>query len=218
MKDEPTKLIILRPSLIKAMIENSQKIIKDLEKRINSINEFPVSDHDAGSNAYLTLTVIVDAISKKDYDTLPEIIDDLLEAVLMNSRGNIGSAIANGFAGFFSVLNKETVDAKDLAQALEATFERAQKGFNPPEKKTVLDVMEAASKKAALEVEAGQNDPVLVLEKAIIEAKKALIETRGKFFKGRIIPTEDAGAAAFVPILEAFYKVFAENQQEGGKK
>jgi len=239
MKKKIERQIIFRPNLIKAMMEKAKVFIERIRDKLDELNFWPVPDKDTGKNAYLIFKGILDAISEKDYATLEELTEDLLENAQASARGNIGAAIANGFIGFFSVLNEEGIKAEELApeiwqwieeislpeakkekikvmdgnilaKALAAGFEKAYQGFNPPEKKTVLDVMEAASKEASERVRAGEEDTSIILKKAIVKAKDALAKTKGKIYKGEIISTEDAGAATFIPILEAFLKVFIE--------
>jgi len=239
MKKKIKRQIVFRPGLIKAMMEKGKIFIEKIRDKLDELNFWPVPDKDTGKNAYLIFKGIVDAISERDYATLEELTEDLLEHAQDSARGNIGAAIANGFIGFFSVLNEEGIRAEELApeiwqwveeislheakkekikvmdgnvlaRALSAGFEKAYQGFNPPEKKTVLDVMKAASKEALARVKAGEEDTPIILEKAIAKAKDALAKTKGKIYKGEIISTEDAGAATFIPILEAFLEVFIE--------
>jgi len=247
LEEKLKKQIVFRPSLVKAMIQISSTLLKAVKDELDELNFFPVPDKDTGKNAFLVLEGMVKAISEKDYANLTELIDDLLESAQDNARGNIGIAISNGFVGFFSVLEKEgksyqevapelwqwikqvfseeadeakikIVDGKLLAKALAAGFDMAYHGFNPPEKKTVLDVMEATKTEASAQVESGEEDPSVILEKAIVKARKALAETKGKIHKGKTINTEDAGAAAFIPILEAFLQAFAEKKERPDEK
>jgi len=243
------RMVIVTAILLERLVVQLKEFFEKKENRelLNKLNFFPIADKDTGENAYITLKGIVSAVSKKDYLTLGDMIDDLLESAQMQARGNVGTAISNALIGFFRELQKEGISSKDfapdlidwvkenlplsgnepdfeeidrriaaidgriIARAIGAAAEKVAKGFSDPQKKTVIDVIDAASKEAASQVESGENDPALVLEKAIAKAREALAETKGKLHEGKVIPTVDAGAEALVHILEAFASVFTED-------
>ena len=89
--------------------------------RVDALNVFPVPDGDTGTNMNLTLQAVLKAFERGPADTLTQIVHLIASGSLMGARGNSGVILSQLFRGFSRYLDKkETIDAKDFANALAA--------------------------------------------------------------------------------------------------
>ena len=96
--------------------------------KINKLNVFPVPDGDTGTNMSLSMA----SGAQYERDALDTHIGALATAtskgLLMGARGNSGVILSQIFRGFAtSVENKETLTARDLADALMSCAQIAYK-------------------------------------------------------------------------------------------
>ena len=115
-----------------------------LEKHVpvvNALNVFPVPDGDTGTNMFLTMQASVQEMSAVSEHSVAAVMHAAAHGALMGARGNSGvimSQILRGMAR--SLAKKETVTARDLADAFAEGSATAYKGVIRPVEGTLLTV------------------------------------------------------------------------------
>ncbi|MBM7543472.1 DAK2 domain fusion protein YloV [Weissella beninensis] len=186
----------------------AHKLTENAEK-INKLNVFPVPDGDTGTNMSLSMN----SGAQYERDSLDTSIGSLAQAtakgLLMGARGNSGVILSQIFRGFAkSVENKDTLSARDLADALMGGAETAYKAVMKPTEGTILTVIrEAAS--AANKSANKTYDVIAVMDKTVIAAQKALASTPDLLPVLKEVGVVDSGGQGLVFVLQAFYEALS---------
>ncbi len=127
-----------------------EKIVPD----INALNVYPVPDGDCGTNMLFTMRAsLAAAAGLTDGTGISLMAEAIARGSLMGARGNSGVILSQIWRGLFEGLkDKQTVDARDLAQALNSASEVAYRALSNPVEGTILTVMRdmaTAAKEAA---------------------------------------------------------------------
>ena len=184
------------------MIVHAHAAINAQKQTINDLNVFPVPDGDTGTNMTLTIGAAAREMKKNRYDAVGQAAQGTASALLRGARGNSGVILSLLFRGFSkAVKEKETIDGRDLAIALDFGVAAAYKAVMKPAEGTILTVSRLAAARAA---EAAREDPGVehVLEEAIKEGQIALagtIEQNPVLKKAGVV---DAGGKGFLVILQ----------------
>ncbi len=202
-------LEITQNELKKMILFSCERIERDKDQ-INKINVFPVPDQDTGNNLSATLKGIKEQIEDKDFSSIEELSNSVLEGALTGAQGNAGIIYTGFLAGFFPALNSNSsVDAEKLALAFKKGAERARESIQNPKPGTILDVVEAF----ASTFEEGakkEKDIVKIFYQALEEADKALEETPNKMELLKKAGVVDAGGLGFLMILETYLDILQE--------
>ena len=188
-------------SFAQAMIHAAASL--NLQKQqINELNVFPVPDGDTGTNMSLTLGTAAAELRKKQPRTVGEAAATNASALLRGARGNSGVILSLLFRGFAkAVKDKDTIDGRDLAIALDFGVAAAYKAVMKPAEGTILTVSRLAAARAA--GCARENDNLeAVLEAAIEEGHKALDNTINQNPVLKKAGVVDAGGKGFLVILQ----------------
>ncbi len=174
-----------------------------LEKQtINDLNVFPVPDGDTGTNMSLTIGAAAQEMKKKQYDTVGQAAQGVASALLRGARGNSGVILSLLFRGIAKALKeKETIDGRDLALALDFGVAAAYKAVMKPAEGTILTVSRLAAARAA-GFARENDDPAAVLAAAIDEGQVALAETQEMNPVLKKAGVVDAGGKGFLTILQ----------------
>ena len=174
-----------------------------LEKQtINDLNVFPVPDGDTGTNMSLTIGAAAQEMKKKQYDTVGQAAQGVASALLRGARGNSGVILSLLFRGIAKALKeKETIDGRDLALALDFGVAAAYKAVMKPAEGTILTVSRLAAARAA-GFARENDDPAAVLAAAIDEGQVALAETLEMNPVLKKAGVVDAGGKGFLTILQ----------------
>ena len=189
-------------ALLTRMIVHASASINSQKQSINELNVFPVPDGDTGTNMSLTIGTAAAELKKKSLRTVGEVASANASALLRGARGNSGVILSLLFRGFGkAVKDKETIDGRDLAIALDFGVAAAYKAVMKPAEGTILTVSRLAAAQAAA---AAREDPTpeAVLEAAIKEGHVALentIEQNPVLKKAGVV---DAGGKGFLVILQ----------------
>lgn len=194
----------LDPTKLKEMFLQAWKKIKENEEKINKINVFPVPDQDTGTNLERTLFGIKEKIEGKNFNSLKEISEKILEGALFSAQGNIGVI----FTGFLTGFLPNLAEGKSFFFAFKEGEEKARNSISKPKEGTILDVIEGAKK--GME---NENDLERLLERAIEEGKKALDLTRQKNEILKKANVVDAGGLSFLLILESFLETISKKEK-----
>ena len=188
-------------SFAQAMIHAAASL--NLQKQqINELNVFPVPDGDTGTNMSLTLGTAAAELRKKQPRTGGEAAATNASALLRGARGNSGVILTLLFRGFAkAVKDKDTIDGRDLAIALDFGVAAAYKAVMKPAEGTILTVSRLAAARAA---GAAREDNCFeaVLEAAIQEGQLALADTVNQNPVLKKAGVVDAGGAGFLLILQ----------------
>ncbi|MEQ2456425.1 DAK2 domain-containing protein [Flavonifractor hominis] len=189
-------------SFAQAIVHASASI--NLQKQqINELNVFPVPDGDTGTNMSLTIGTAAAELRKKQPKTVGEAASVNASALLRGARGNSGVILSLLFRGFAkAVKDKDTIDGRDLAIALDFGVAAAYKAVMKPAEGTILTVSRLAAARAASAAREHPDDPEAVLEAAIKEGHVALehtIEMNPVLKKAGVV---DAGGKGFLIILQ----------------
>ena len=173
------------------------------KQQINELNVFPVPDGDTGTNMGLTISTAATELKKKHPRTVGEAAATNASALLRGARGNSGVILSLLFRGFSkAVKDKEEIDGRDLAIALDFGVAAAYKAVMKPAEGTILTVSRLAAARAADAARKTPDDPEAVLEAAIAEGQVALEHTTEMNPVLKKAGVVDAGGKGFLVILQ----------------
>ena len=198
------------------MIRGGARFLRKNEERVNALNVFPVPDGDTGTNMNLTLT---SGVREMDKVPSPSRVGDLAEALskglLMGARGNSGVILSQLFRGFSkAVAGKETIGARELAEAFKRGVDMAYKAVMKPVEGTILTVSREAAEMGVIRSRQTE-EPVEVLAEMLSGARKSLERTP------QLLPilaetnVVDAGGQGLVFILEGLLSALRGEEISG---
>jgi len=203
---------ISQNELKKMFLFSYERIERDKEQ-VNKINVFPVPDQDTGSNMAATLKGIKEAIEHKDFNSIEELSQSVLDGALTAAQGNTGIIYTGFLVGFFPVIaNENSLDAKKLGEALEKGYEKARDSIQNPKEGTILDVIKAFADEVK-EKAKEEKDIVKVFYSALEKANEALLDTPNKMELLKKAGVVDAGGLGFLMILETFLDTLKEQAE-----
>ena len=194
----------------KMVAASSQRLNSNAEF-INSLNVFPVPDGDTGTNMNLSLASGAKYVAESTSTSVGELAKTLAKGLLMGARGNSGVILSQIFRGFGkSVEKKETLDAKDLADAITSGVETAYKAVMKPTEGTILTVARKAAE-AARKTAKNSDDCVEVIANAYEAAKEALATTPDLLPVLKEVGVVDSGGQGLTFVYEGFYDALTGN-------
>ncbi len=187
------------------MIHGGARLLQQNEEQVNALNVFPVPDGDTGTNMNLTLSSGVREMDKVSSSTrVGDLAEALSKGLLMGARGNSGVILSQLFRGFAkAVSEKETIDARDLAEAFKKGVDMAYKAVMKPVEGTILTVSREAADRGMIRSRQ-TDDPAEVMAEVLSGAQQSLEKTP------QLLPilaetnVVDAGGQGLVYILEGF--------------
>ena len=189
-------------AVFQRMIIHAHAAISAQKQPINDLNVFPVPDGDTGTNMSLTIGAAAAEMRKKQYDGVGQAAAGTASALLRGARGNSGVILSLLFRGFSKAIkDKETMDGRDLAIALDFGVAAAYKAVMKPAEGTILTVSRLAAARAA---GAAREESSFegVLEAAIQEGQEALAHTIDQNPVLKKAGVVDAGGKGFLVILQ----------------
>ncbi len=189
-------------ALFARMIVHGSACINARKQEINELNVFPVPDGDTGTNMSMTMGAAAEEMGKKSYDMVGSAANATANALLRGARGNSGVILSLLFRGFAkAVKEKETIDGRDFAIALDFGVAAAYKAVMKPAEGTILTVsrMAAAAAAAAAREDSGAEH---VLEAALKEGLVALENTTEQNPVLKKAGVVDSGGKGFLVILQ----------------
>ncbi len=184
------------------MVIHAAASIHAQKQHINDLNVFPVPDGDTGTNMSLTIAAAASEMKKKDYETVGQAAQATASALLRGARGNSGVILSLLFRGFAKAIKeRESIDGRDLAIALDFGVAAAYKAVMKPAEGTILTVSRLAAARAA---GAARENPSVehVLQEAIQEGQVALDNTINQNPVLKKAGVVDAGGKGFLVILQ----------------
>ena len=184
------------------MVIHAAAAISVEKQQVNDLNVFPVPDGDTGTNMSLTIAAAAGEMKKKSYDTVGQAAQATASALLRGARGNSGVILSLLFRGFAKAIkDRETMDGRDLAIALDFGVAAAYKAVMKPAEGTILTVSRLAAARAA-GCAREDNSVEKVLEAAIEEGQAALADTVNQNPVLKKAGVVDAGGKGFLVILQ----------------
>ncbi len=189
-------------ALFQQMVIHAAAAIQLHRQEINDLNVFPVPDGDTGTNMSLTIGASAAEMKKNRYGSVGEAAGANASALLRGARGNSGVILSLLFRGFSkAVKEKQTINGRDLAIALDYGVAAAYKAVMKPAEGTILTVSRLAAARAAAAAQA-ENCAESVLAAAIEEGHVALAETVNQNPVLKKAGVVDAGGKGFLVILQ----------------
>ncbi|MBQ8851856.1 MAG: DAK2 domain-containing protein, partial [Oscillibacter sp.] len=184
------------------MVIHASASLNAQKQPINDLNVFPVPDGDTGTNMSLTIAAAATELKKKQCATVGQAAQVAASALLRGARGNSGVILSLLFRGLAKAIkDRETMDGRDLAIALDFGVAAAYKAVMKPAEGTILTVSRLAAASAA--GAARENNSVeAVLEAAIAEGQIALENTVNQNPVLKKAGVVDAGGKGFLVILQ----------------
>ena len=184
------------------MVIHAAAAISVEKQQVNDLNVFPVPDGDTGTNMSLTIAAAAGEMKKKSYDTVGQAAQATASALLRGARGNSGVILSLLFRGFAKAIkDRETMDGRDLAIALDFGVAAAYKAVMKPAEGTILTVSSMAAARAAGTARE-DNCAEAVLAAAIEEGQAALADTVNQNPVLKKAGVVDAGGKGFLIILQ----------------
>ena len=184
------------------MVIHAAAAISVEKQQVNDLNVFPVPDGDTGTNMSLTIAAAAVEMKKKSYDTVGQAAQATASALLRGARGNSGVILSLLFRGFAKAIkDRETMDGRDLAIALDFGVAAAYKAVMKPAEGTILTVSRMAAARAAGAARE-DNCAEAVLAAAIEEGQTALADTVNQNPVLKKAGVVDAGGKGFLIILQ----------------
>ena len=184
------------------MVIHAAAAISAQKQHINDLNVFPVPDGDTGTNMSLTISAAAAELKKKQCATVGEVAQTAASALLRGARGNSGVILSLLFRGIAkSLKDRETIDGRDLAIALDFGVAAAYKAVMKHAAGTILTVSRLAAAQAAAAARE-ENAAESVLEAAIREGQEALADTINQNPVLKKAGVVDAGGKGFLVILQ----------------
>ena len=178
------------------MVIHAAAAISVEKQQVNDLNVFPVPDGDTGTNMSLTIAAAAGEMKKKSYDTVGQAAQATASALLRGARGNSGVILSLLFRGFAKAIkDRETMDGRDLAIALDFGVAAAYKAVMKPAEGTILTVSPAGTARE-------DNCAEAVLAAAIEEGQAALADTVNQNPVLKKAGVVDAGGKGFLIILQ----------------
>ena len=189
-------------AVFQRMMIHAHTAINAQKQPINDLNVFPVPDGDTGTNMTLTIGAAAAEMRKKHDDAVGQAAAGTASALLRGARGNSGVILSLLFRGFSKAIkDKETMDGRDLAIALDFGVAAAYKAVMKPAEGTILTVSRMEAARAAGHAREDESFEG-VLEAAIQEGTQALAHTIDQNPVLKKAGVVDAGGKGFLVILQ----------------
>ncbi len=170
---------------------------------IDALNVFPVPDGDTGTNMLLTMRSTIEEAYRAPDRSASAVAHAMAQGALMGARGNSGVILSQILRGLAQGLSeKESLNATDLASALQESSAMAYKGLSNPVEGTMLTVIKDIA--TAVQAEAADNggDMIAAMEAAVNAAGESVANTPNLLDVLRQAGVVDAGGQGLHTIFD----------------
>ncbi len=182
---------------------------------LNRMNVFPVPDGDTGTNMWLTLREVAQALRTLGDAPLPQVTETMAQASIRGARGNSGMMLSQFLLGLRDGLGDHpTASARDLARAIRTGFERLNGALDDPVEGTILTVARDAADEA--DAAADERDLKVFMRRLVTRAERSLQRTPELLQALKSAGVVDAGAKGFVRLLDGVKRLIEEGGQAQG--
>ena len=192
----------------------ARNLAKNAEK-INSLNVFPVPDGDTGTNMNLSMSSGATETKANIVDSIGLLGKSFSRGLLMGARGNSGVILSQLFRGLSQYIeDKETIDAKEFASALNNGVQVAYKAVMKPVEGTILTVARESAEAGV--AKSATTDSVEEVMKTILEAgKDSLQRTPDLLPVLKEVGVVDSGGQGLVCVYQGFLAAITGEEIEG---
>lgn len=184
------------------MMKSGAEVLKKNVEHVNALNVFPVPDGDTGTNMSLTIASGIKEMEKSQATEVGQMAKALSKGLLMGARGNSGVILSQLFRGFARALaGKETINARQFADAFYQGVETAYQAVIKPVEGTVLTVAREAAD-AAIKISWTASQPIEIMQTLYDHALKTLAQTPEMLSVLEEVNVVDAGGQGLVYIYE----------------
>ena len=207
MSDSSSGRTAVKPRLdgldLRAAIASATTLVERNAEVINALNVFPVPDGDTGTNMFLTLRQVGEAVESVGDASAGAMAQAMARGALMGARGNGGVILSQVFKGIAVGLEgRRDFGPAELAQAFQLASEYAYKAVGEPVEGTILTVMSRVA--AAARKSSSEGASIMdVMDAAVSAAVAAVAETPQLLPVLRQAGVVDAGGQGLLVILEA---------------
>jgi len=182
------------------MIISGANNLYNNKQEVDDLNVFPVPDGDTGTNMSLTATAIATALLEDPTSSATKAADKMQFAALRGARGNSGVILSQIFRGIAkSVKGMDSLNAQELAKALDAGSAAAYKAVMKPTEGTILTVARESATGALL---CESNEISDIIRAAVDRGAKALADTPKQLVALAQAGVVDAGGKGWMCVLE----------------
>jgi DAK2 domain fusion protein YloV len=192
-----------------AWLRRASTLIGESADALDTLNVFPVSDADTGSNLRLTLAGIARAVPAVHRGNLGAVVS----AAILSAHGNSGAIVAEMFSSVCRSLEQGLPGAgagpagTRVAVLLATVAEAAHRAVARPVAGTILTVAADAARAARSAAAATPDDALAVARAAQAEARAALLRTPDQLDVLAEAGVVDAGGQAYALLVDALVEV-----------
>ncbi|HRR89542.1 MAG TPA: DAK2 domain-containing protein [Eubacteriales bacterium] len=187
-------------------------------KLVDSLNVFPVPDGDTGTNMSLTMLSAVNEAEKCESAALSDIVASFSRGALRGARGNSGVILSQIFKGFVAaVSDKETLNAKTFAEALQAGTEIAYSAVTKPKEGTILTVVRVMAETAYALTKRKTVELEPFFEAVLASGEEVLAKTPEMLPVLKKANVVDAGGKGLLSIIKGFQCVILGKEIPSGE-
>ena len=191
-------------------------LVRAHEDELNRLNVFPVRDHDTGTNMAATLEGVVKAVEATRGRPMSELAAAVIDAALLEARGNSGTILAEALRGLFETWAPlEVVGPADLVEGFRAAAERARESVLEPVEGTILTVARATAEAMTELAPAGVGALLAGGAEAAGRAVEATTEQLPALRRAGVV---DAAARGYELCLRAFAATVAGELAPAGRQ
>ena len=187
-------------------LRRAEQVISASADALDTMNVFPVSDADTGSNLRLTLRGIAQAVPRADRESL----DAIAQAAILSAHGNSGAILAEMVTSVCRTLEQQSQPLPSgslVAVLLREVAVAATQAVAAPVAGTILTVADRAADAAERAALADAHDALAVATAAQSQAREALQRTPDQLGVLAQAGVVDAGGQAFVLLLDVVVEV-----------
>lgn len=195
------------------MLLSGASVLNRHTEELNSLNVFPVSDGDTGTNMMKTLTGGLSHVEREaDETSIAKAADDFANGAVLSARGNSGVILSQIFAGINEGLSGlESAGPAQVAAAYRRGIETAYAAVQNPTEGTILTVFRESTEYAAEKIE--ESSSVEDFYRYHIEqAQRSLAATKDLLPVLKEADVVDSGAAGYLYIAEGMYEALCGKQ------
>ncbi len=189
--------------VVTRFVDLASDALAEAREEIDALNVYPVPDGDTGTNLYLTMSAVREALHLADADQAP--LPVLARSALLGARGNSGVILSEMLGAIARRLGRATPDERNavvLSESFTEAVEASYAAVGTPVEGTMLTVARAAAEAAAARAAEGARARD-VFTAAAAAAREALARTPEQLEVLRHAGVVDAGGRGIVVILDA---------------
>lgn len=192
-----------------AWLRRAEAVITESAEALNTMNVFPISDADTGSNLTMTLRGITAAVP----DLTRRSVDRAVQAAVLSAHGNSGAIVAEMFTSVGRTLEHARARLGSappgvvVAVLMRTVAEAATQAVARPVDGTILTVASDAATAAELAATSQPEDALAVAQAAQRGAREALERTPAQLAVLDEAGVVDAGGQAFVLLVDVLVEV-----------